>query len=111
MKTRGEDEPFTEVTLEEVEKTEKLPGIDMSVDWKRREEMPHWRRTSPVIREVRLKSLGEGGGGGRMMDGSQAKVSGRKDTSKRRISQVAESSSDSSDANEKDGTPTKGNRN
>ena len=35
---KGSDEPFEEVSLEEVEMIEKLPNIDHNVVWKRKEE-------------------------------------------------------------------------
>ena len=52
-KRKGLNEPFVEVPMEELDETEKVPGIEMNVEWRRRNELPNWRRTSPVIREVK----------------------------------------------------------
>ena len=57
VKTKGSDDPFTEVMMEEVEETEKLPEIDQKAAWRRKAEQPPWRRTSPNTREIVLKSL------------------------------------------------------
>ena len=81
-KTKGMDEPFVEMDMREVEEKEKLPEIEHWVSWRKGTEKPTWRRTSPVIREVQLKSLG----GGRLVAGGRVQTSNssnRTDTNQR----------------------------
>ena len=64
-KLKGTQEPFLPENMPELIERIKLPAIDPNADWKRREELPPWRRTSPVTEKVCLKSLG-----GRSVTGS-----------------------------------------
>ena len=58
VKTKGSDEPFAEIKLEEIEKeVGKLPNFEHNLKWKRKEDRPSWRRTSPEVKIVELRSL------------------------------------------------------
>ena len=56
-KIRGSMLPFLPVNMMELEEECKLPDIDPKADWKRRTDLPPWRRTSPTNKQVKLKSL------------------------------------------------------
>ena len=58
-KTKGQDEPFQEEDMEYIRTLIELPEVEANVSWKRKNDTPAWRRASPEIREVQLKSLGE----------------------------------------------------
>ena len=124
VKLKGVDEPFAEVAMEVIEKDENLPDIEYNIVWKRKEDQPKWRRTSPVIREVNLKSLA---GAGRLETGhsdssrmdDNRKIRGRDSSgnsnasSKQLKKKVHKMSSDSSKSNNEmessseDGSPTR----
>ena len=57
-KRRGSEDPFIMEDLSEIDKQINLPDIEHNVSWKRREELPKWRKVSPDVRVVQLKSLG-----------------------------------------------------
>ena len=60
VKTKGTDDPLTEMKMEDIEKDCRLPPVDYSVKWQMRDDKQPWRRTSPDInRRVVLKSLGD----------------------------------------------------
>ena len=59
VKTKGTEDPFTQINKEDIEKECRLPPIDYSVKWTMRDEKHPWRRTSPdTNRKIVLKSLG-----------------------------------------------------
>ena len=85
--------------MEEVERVNKLPDIEPNVSWKKWSEHLTWRRASPEIREVNLKSLG----------GKQRQTSSnseRQPSNKKHKLLAAESSSSSS-GNGSDESPAK----
>ena len=58
-KVKGSDDPFVQFDMNIIEEKEKLPAIEFDIPWKKRVEHPPWRRTSPEIRQVTLKSLAQ----------------------------------------------------
>ena len=56
-KIRGSMLPFLPVNMRELEEECKLPDIDTKAEWKRKNDLPPWRRTSPTNKQVKLKSL------------------------------------------------------
>ena len=49
--------PFLPVNMTELETECKLPPIEPNAEWRRKTDLPPWRRTSPTRKQVQLKSL------------------------------------------------------
>ena len=52
-KIKGSMLPFLPVNMNDIE----LSDIEPNADWKRKTDLPPWRRTSPIRKQVQLKSL------------------------------------------------------
>ena len=100
-KTKGQDEPFQEEDMDYIVKTFKLPDIEANASWKRKSDFPTWRKASPEIREVNLRSLGEPARGKSTSSERQPKRKASKNSAE---SSTSGSSSDSSNSD----SPAKG---
>ena len=115
-KIKGTEDPFEEMAMEEVETNEKLPKVEHDIQWRRKEDQPTWRRVSPDVRQVQLKSLtnakfptdGRTGGAEKMSRNiSTASTDGPSKKKNRKLN-TESSSSDSSSSSDKVGSPASG---
>ena len=96
-KRKGSDEPFIEVDMTDI--IGKLPAIEANIKWRRKPDLPAWRKASPEARVVTLKSLA---GATREGDSSSDRQPLRKksmDVNVHADSSMSDSSSDDSPAN------------
>ena len=56
-KTKGTDDQFVEMEMEQVEREQPLPRIEHNAPWRKKKDHPRWRRISPSKEQVILKSL------------------------------------------------------
>ena len=57
-KTKGTEDPFTEMNMENLQTDLCLPPVDFSIKWSMKPDKEPWRRVSPDKRTITLKSLG-----------------------------------------------------
>ena len=96
-KTKGSMLPFLPVNMEDID----LPVIDHNADWKRKTDLPPWRRTSPAKKQVLLKSLaGLNKDSNRLEDKTQPKQKKLKGSNSIRAESSTEGSSTSSSEEE-----------
>ena len=91
-KTKGTDDQFAQMEMEEVEKMQKLPKIEHNAPWRKKQDHPRWRRISPSKEKVVLRSLA-----GVCTDDSRVKSPSRlEDKQRQRVRSVSQEETNAS---------------